>query len=67
LRFDPQTHLLFEDEQQHTLGLKESTCLHYLYKNRHRVVSSDELLQNLWAYDETPSEGTIRTLVKQLR
>ena len=67
LNFDPQTHTLYEDEQQHSLGLKESACLHYLYKNRHRVVSSDELLQNLWAYDEIPSEDTIRTLIKQLR
>ena len=65
--FDPQTHELKEDETTHHLSTKESQCLHYLYKNRHRVVSSDELLQNLWAYDEMPSEDTIRTLIKQLR
>ncbi|MEN8146179.1 MAG: response regulator transcription factor [Campylobacterota bacterium] len=63
MTFDPQTHTLGEQQ----LSAKESECLHYLYKNRHRVVSSDELLQNLWAYDEMPSEDTIRTLIKQLR
>ena len=67
MTFEPQTHLLKESEKSHHLSSKESECLHYLYKNRHRVVSSDELLQNLWAYDEMPSEDTIRTLIKELR
>jgi len=66
-RFDVEAHLLRSDTEQISLSHKESECLHYLYKNRQRVVSPDELLQNLWAYDEMPSEDTIRTLVKQLR
>jgi len=67
LCFDTASHRLYSDEKNISLSLKESECLHYLYKNRHRVVSPDELLQNLWAYDEMPSEDTIRTLIKQLR
>ena len=67
LLFDTEAHQLHEKEKQTTLSLKESECLHYLYKNRQRVISPDELLQNLWAYDEMPSEDTIRTLIKQLR
>jgi len=66
-RFDTEAHLLRSEEKQVTLSLKESECLHYLYKNRQRVVSPDEILQNLWEYDEMPSEDTIRTLIKQLR
>ena len=65
-RYDSDAHLLL-GEKQISLSLKESELLHYLYKNRQRVVSSDELLQNIWSYDEMPSEDTIRTLVKQLR
>ena len=67
LLFDTEAHYLHTTEKQITLSLKESECLHYLYKNRQRVISPDELLQNLWAYDEMPSEDTIRTLIKQLR
>jgi len=67
LLFDMEGHLLQAEDGQITLSLKESECLHYLYKNRQRIISSDELLQNLWAYDEMPSEDTIRTLIKQLR
>lgn len=67
MTFEPQTHALRVQENMHSLSQKESACLHYLYQNRSRVVSSDELLQNLWAYDEMPSEDTVRTLIKQLR
>ncbi len=67
LSFDPQTHTLTDQVGSRRLSSKESACLHYLYKNRHRIVSSDELLQNLWTYDEMPSEEAVRTLIKQLR
>ena len=66
-KFDPEAKLLIGSDTQQTLSAKESECLHYLYKNRQRIVSPDELLQNLWSYDEMPSEDTIRTLIKQLR
>jgi len=65
--FDTQAHLLKSKKAQQVLSHKESELLHYLYKNRQRVLSSDELLQNLWEYEEMPSEDTIRTLIKQLR
>jgi DNA-binding response OmpR family regulator len=67
LSFDPQTHTLTDQDGSRRLSSKESACLHYLYKNRHRIVSSDDLLQNLWTYDEMPSEEAVRTLIKQLR
>jgi len=67
LLFDTEGHLLLTEDKQISLSLKESELLHYLYKNRQRVVSPDELLQNLWSYNEMPSEDTIRTLIKQLR
>lgn len=67
VEFDTQTHMLKKQNVLHKLSSKESMCLQYLYKNRHRVVSADEMLQNLWGYDEMPSADAIRTLIKQLR
>jgi len=67
IEFDTQTHILKKQGITHKLSNKESLFLHYLYKNRHRVVSDDEILQNLWEYDEMPSSDTIRTLIKGLR
>jgi len=67
LEFDVKTHTLFNGEKKIRLTQKESECLHYLYKNRHRVISSDELLQNFWEFDEMPGDDAIRTIVKNLR
>ena len=65
--FDTKTHTLKTAEKTIKLTHKESDCLHYFYKNRHRVVSSDELLQNFWEYEDMPSDDAIRTIVKNLR
>ncbi|WP_373001598.1 response regulator transcription factor [Sulfurimonas sp.] len=65
--FDTQNHIVRKKETSQHISNKESACLHYLYKNRHRVVSVDEMLQNLWEYDEMPSGDAVRTLIKDLR
>lgn len=67
IHFDTQKHLLQNKEIQKTLRAKESACLQYLFANRHRVVSPQELLQNIWEYEEMPSDDAIRTIVKELR
>jgi DNA-binding response OmpR family regulator len=67
MKFDTQNNILKTKEKTQHLSNKESAILHYLYKNRHRVVSTDEMLQNLWKYAEMPSSDTIRTLIKELR
>ena len=67
IEFDTQTHMLKNSSSLTTLSAKESSCLHYLYKNRSRVVSVDEILQNLWEYDDMPSDDAIRTIIKELR
>ena len=64
---DTQLDTLKIDTKIVHLTHKESKSLHYLYKNRHRVVSSDELLQTFWEYDNMPSDDAIRTIVKNLR
>lgn len=67
LEFDTQNHILKSSSSSQHLSSKESACLHYLYKNKHKVVSVEEMLQNLWEYDEMPSGDAIRTLIKELR
>jgi DNA-binding response OmpR family regulator len=65
--FDTETHTLKRDGRMVHLTQKESECLHYFYKNRHRVISSDEFLQNFWEFEEMPGDDAIRTIVKNLR
>ena len=67
IELDMQTHTIKHGEFSTTLSARESDCIHYLYKNRHRVVSGDELLQNFWEYEDMPSDDAIRTIIKNLR
>ncbi len=65
--FNTKTYTLKIEEKNLKMTHKESEFLHYLYKNRARVVSSDELLQNIWEFDEMPGDDAVRTVVKNLR
>jgi two-component system, OmpR family, response regulator len=67
LFFDKVNHQILQGEIVKTISHKESELLAYLYSHRDRVVSLDELLQNLWSYENMPSTDTIRTYVKTLR
>lgn len=49
------------------LALKERDILRYFYCHKNRVISSEELLQNVWAYEEMPTDATIRVYIKNLR
>jgi len=67
IEFDTKTHMLKNGDSSLRISTKESELLLYLYKNRSRVVGVEEMLQNLWSYDDMPSNDAIRTLVKELR
>ncbi|RXJ88920.1 DNA-binding response regulator [Arcobacter sp. CECT 8983] len=49
------------------LAQKERDILSYFCKHKNRVVSSEELLQNIWAYEDMPTDATIRVYIKNLR
>ncbi|PLY05488.1 MAG: DNA-binding response regulator [Arcobacter sp.] len=49
------------------IAQKERDILKYFCKHKNRVVSSEELLQNIWAYEEMPTDATIRVYIKNLR
>ncbi|AXH15474.1 response regulator transcription factor [Malaciobacter mytili] len=49
------------------LALKERDILKYFYTHKNRVISSEELLQNVWTYEEMPTDATIRVYIKNIR
>jgi len=67
IEFDTKLHQIKNSANSFTLSQKESQLLLYLYKNRHRVIGVDEILQNIWEYDNMPSDDAVRTLIKALR
>ncbi len=67
IKFIPESCQLIIGEKVKSIALKERDILKYFCKNKSRVVSSEELLQNIWAYEEMPSDATIRVYIKNLR
>lgn len=46
---------------------KELEVLLYLFNHENRIVSIEELGSNVWNYEESPSDTTIRTYIKNIR
>lgn len=67
IKFVPESCQLVIDGQIKHLAQKERDILKYFCKYKTRVVSSEELLQNIWAYEEMPTDATIRVYIKNLR
>lgn len=55
------------ESKEITLANKEIQILKYLFLNRDRTISIEELIQNIWKYETTPNASTIRTYIKKLR
>jgi DNA-binding response OmpR family regulator len=52
---------------EHTLSKTEAKVFEYFLKNRNKTISIEEISLNNWAYDEAPTDSTIRTYIKNLR
>ena len=67
IRFNPKLHKIFDDDKEIDIRQKESAVLEYFIRNQSRIISCDELIENLWSNDNTPTHATIRTYIKNLR
>jgi len=56
-----------QDGSRIKLKRKEAEILLYLINRKNEIVSSDELIENLWDSDKIPAYATIRTYIKNLR
>ncbi|MBR3447862.1 MAG: response regulator transcription factor [Oscillospiraceae bacterium] len=63
---DTGTHLLLRGSETVPLKAMEYKMLHYLLKNRGRVVTKDEFLNNVWD-DAFVGEGTLPVHIRHLR
>ena len=59
--------LVFQDRTDISLSSKEAKILRYFLNHPNRVISTDELTQNIWEYEEFPSDATLRVYIKNLR
>ncbi|MBE9216633.1 response regulator transcription factor [Plectonema cf. radiosum LEGE 06105] len=67
LQLDPNTCQANYADQILTLTPKEYRLLELLIRSGRRVLSRSAILDNLWTFDETPTEDAVKALVKRLR
>jgi DNA-binding response OmpR family regulator len=67
IKFFPELSQIQIKNDIKNIAQKERDILKYFCKHKNRVVSSEELLQNIWAYEEMPTDATIRVYIKNLR
>lgn len=65
--FDSIGMVLYINGVAQSLQSKETKLLALFLKRRGEVITHEAIYQALWSYEETPSEGALRTYVKNLR
>jgi DNA-binding response OmpR family regulator len=67
LRIDVQSHRTYVGNKELLLRPKEFALLEYLLRNKGRVLSRTQILENIWGYNYDPTTNIIDVHVKALR
>lgn len=67
ITFEPESCRIIKNDKTVSITQKEKDILRYFCNHKNRVISSEELLQNIWGYEEMPTDATIRVYIKNLR
>jgi len=67
LRVDFKGHVLYIDDKEVKITLKEYELLKYFVNNPNVAIPRDELLNRIWGYDFYGDDRTIDTHIKMLR
>ncbi len=63
----PKSHTLRTDTGTVQLKPKEAQMLEYFIAHAGRLISNEELVQNLWEFEQLPSDATLRSYIRNLR
>lgn len=67
LFLNPDKHIIQVEGQDVTLTLKEFQLLCYLVKNRGKVMTRDQILQEIWGYEFDGENRTVDVHIRTLR
>lgn len=67
LRVDLLTRKVFRGQREISLTPKEFSLLEYLLRNKARVVSRTQILENVWGYDFDPNTNVVDVHIRFLR
>jgi len=67
ITFSPSQKQLHKSGEAISLSTKDSAILCYFLNNQKRVVTNEELTQNIWDFDSIPSDATVRSHIRTIR
>ena len=67
MKFVPKSHQIFVDDRVIEMRQKEAQVLEYFIRNTGKIISCDEIIENVWSDENIPTHATIRTYIKNLR
>jgi len=67
MKFIPKAHQIIYDDGIIEMRQKEAQVLEYFMRNTGKIISCDEIIENVWDDDSVPTHATIRTYIKNLR
>ena len=65
--YEPLAYKITVHGVEHKLRNKEAQLLDYFIKHQGKTITFDNIIGEIWPYDESPTHATIRTYVKNLR
>ena len=65
--YEPFNNTLFTPSQSFQLRKKEAQLLDYFLSQQNRLLSFEEIIEEVWRYDDVPTHATVRTYIKNLR
>lgn len=67
MKFIPKAHQIFIGDTIIDMRQKEARVLEYFIRNVGKIISCDEIIENIWDDENVPTHATIRTYIKNLR
>lgn len=67
IKFIPKAHQIIIGDKVTEMRQKEMQVLEYFIRNKGKIVSFDEIIENVWKEEGMPTYATIRTYIKNLR
>ena len=67
MKFIPRAHQIIIKDRVLQMRQKEAQVLEYFVRNTGKIISCDEIIENVWDDTHIPTHATIRTYIKNLR
>ena len=67
MKFIPKAHQIIHENGMIEMRQKEAQVLEYFMRNTGKIISCDEIIENVWDDEHVPTHATIRTYIKNLR